>query len=214
MVHGENEIRKRGSTIAADLLKMDIETMHLEARLKHLDWMYANLLRKEIPTWEEMTDLLSQLRQITSAKGIDRVANYEDLIRGIKQKVVQLQKEGKLQKGTNQTIHQKSGLGLAVQLMTTDDEETMNSDDEETDEEIRDLHDRLETLDWEYENLLQQQSPSAEDMNCLLGELKELKKAKGIEKVQHYQIYFESIKSKVLRIYQQGRLVRCDDGNR
>lgn len=208
---GEKPAAKGRLSTAVDLLKLDVQTMQIEVRLKRLDGKYAKLLRQEKPTWEEMTTLLDELRQITATKGIDRVENYQALVQGIKGKVVRLQQEGKLQKGTTQTILKKSGLHLAVQLMTTDDEATMDLDDEETDEDIRELHDRLETLDWEYENLLQQQSPTVEDMNSLLEELKELKKAKGIEKVQNYHGYFDSIKTKVLRIYQQGRLIHQQD---
>jgi hypothetical protein len=210
----ENDLGKVRLSTAVDLLKLNVGTLQLEVRLKRLGWKYARLLRKEKPTWEEMNALLDELRQITAVKGIDRLENYQEHILAIKKKVVRLQQEGKLQKGTTQTIRKKSGLDLAVQLMTTNNKETMDLDDEETDEETRELQDRLETLDWECENLLQQQSPSMEEMNGLLGELKELKKAKGIEKVQNYQGYYKSIKTKVLRIHQQGRLVQQEQGKR
>lgn len=211
MDQAENDLGKGRLSIAAvNLLKLNVDTLHLEVRLKHLGWKYAKLLRKEKPTWEEMNALLDELRQITAAKGIDRVENYQELILAIKKKVVRLQQEGKLQKGTTQTIRKKSGLDLAVQLMTTD--KRMDFDDEETDEETRELQDRLETLDWEYDILLQHQSPSIEEMNGLLKELQELEKAKGIGKVQNYKGYFESIKTKVFRINQLGRLVQHESG--
>ncbi|CAJ1940274.1 unnamed protein product [Cylindrotheca closterium] len=148
-----------------EVLKMELDTIQLELRIKRLDHRYSRLLRKEFPSWEEMTQLLAELRKLTSMKGLDR-----------------------------------SGLVLAVQLMKTEAPVEVD-DSDETDEEIAELRDRLETLDWEYENLLNQPQHDVNEMESLLQELKILKETKGIEKVPNYQGYFDSIKAKVLRIY-------------
>lgn len=189
------------------ILKMELDTIQLEMRIKRLDHRYSRLLRKDFPSWEEMTQLLTELRQLTSTKGLDRVEDYKDRIQSIKRKVIRLQREGKLQKLTPVVMTNKSGLGLAVQLMKT--EAPIEVDDsDETLEEIAELRDRLETLDWEYENLLNQEQQSVDEMQSLLEELKILKETRGIEKVPNYQGYFESIKAKVLRIYMQGKLTK------
>ena len=186
---------------------MELDTIQLELRIKLLDHRYSRLLRKEFPSWEEMTQLLTELRKLTSVKGLDRVEDYTERIQSIKRKVLRLQREGKLQKLTPVVMTNQSGLVLAVQLMKTEAPVEVD-DSDETDEEIAELRDRLETLDWEYENLLNQQHQSVNEMESLLQELKILKETKGIEKVPNYQGYFDSIKAKVLRIYMQGKLTK------
>lgn len=188
-----------------EVLKTELDTIQLELRIKRLDHRYSRLLRKEFPSWEEMTQLLTELRKITSAKGLDRVQDYKERIQSIKRKVLRLQREGKLQKQTPAVIPNKRGLGLAVELMKTEAPVEVY-DTDETEEEIAHLRDRLETLDWEYEHLLNQEHQTIDEMQALLEELKVLKQTKGIEKVPNYEGYFESIKAKVLRIYMQGKL--------
>lgn len=190
-----------------DVLRMELDTIQLELRIKKLDHRYSRLLLQKNPSLEEMTQLLTELRQITNAKGLERVEDYQERIQSIKRKVIRLQNEGKLQKQTPVLITNYKGLGLAVQLMKTQAPVEVY-DTDETDEEIAQLRDRLETLDWEYENLLNQEHQSVDEMQALLEELKVLKETKSIKKVPNYHGYFESIKAKVLRIYMQGKLVK------
>ena len=60
---------------AIHILISSVETIQLEVRLKALDQSYTQLLRKKRPTYEDLNELLVDLRKITKSQGIDRVEN-------------------------------------------------------------------------------------------------------------------------------------------
>jgi hypothetical protein len=119
------------SVMTIQIEKADIHIVHLENKLRRLDYKYSKLLHKPQPTYEEMNDLLEELRLVTRMQGLNRVENYQALIKSIKDKVIKLQESGKLIKVSRKEIKRVSGLNLAVQLMKSNALEGYYSDDEE-----------------------------------------------------------------------------------
>lgn len=187
-------------------LETDLATIQLEIRLKLLNQKYSQLLRKEKPTYEELNELLVELRKITSnGDAIRRVDNHQKHLDDIKQKVVQLKEENKLVKGSTQEIQRESGLSFAIQhLMKRNDDESYYSDDEEeSDSEDMDLQDRLINLEWQLENLWEKEKLTLKDwdeVNNIFEELQQILKTKHADRVENYQGYLESIKAKFIRI--------------
>lgn len=189
------------SSIAIHSYITDVETMQLEVRLKLLDHNYAKLLGKSEQSYEELNELLLELRKIINCQEIERVSNLEIYLNSITGKVVQLKRSGNIIKG--KPIQRRSGLGLAVQLMKRN---RSILDDEAKIEEERSLQYRLEDLDQACENLLQNEKPDWLEMNNLLEELKDVAKIKNLHKVKCHEEYLEAIKEKLSVILDQRKI--------
>lgn len=193
--------KTKKSTIAIHSYITDVETMQLEVRLKLLDHNYAKLLGKSEQSYEELNELLLELRKIINCQEIERVSNLEIYLNSITGKVLQLKRNGNIIKG--KPIQRRSGLGLAVQLMKRN--RSILDDDAKIEEE-RSLQYRLEDLDQACENLLQNEKPDWLEMNNLLEELKDVAKIKNLHKVKCHEEYLESIKEKLSVILDQRKI--------